>query len=844
MTHKNRLWPSFALSSLSLLIASAYAADDAAESKEESISVVGSRIPVRTVTDTAAPVDLISGDELRDAGFTNLGSALESLAPSFNYAEMSVNDGSDHVSPAMLRGLGPDQTLVLINGKRRHTSALIHQYSIGRGSAGTDFDAIPMSAVKRIEILRDGASAQYGSDAIAGVINIILKTSTDTEIAEGYRITSQGDGETFDTSINSGFELGDGFINLTAEARNADSTNRAEKDPYTYGGTPGHPGAHGQWHMGEAKFWQNNLFMNAKFPIGDTTEIYAFGGASTRDGEAGGYFRCPALLDADGNPLDDQGNNAGETYCNPIPVSQQVIYPRGTLPLINSRIEDRSLAAGVRFDIGDWHADTSVSTGSNSFAFGVSHSLNYSYGLGPDNNPDTVPTSAHAGDLKFSQNIFNFDLSTQLSELLSLALGAEARHEKYEIKAGDPYSYLNYCTDGNNDQQCDNGWALYGVKSGIQVFPGWSPDEADSLGRNSKAIYADLAANFHDTSSLEFALREEDFSDFGHNLSAKLAGRLFISEKFALRGSLSNGFRAPSVAQSDYTQKNSTFEAGVNHTNAIFRINSAEAKAFGIPELKPEKSESATLGAVFEPMRNMSITLDGYIINIKDRIVISGNFYGDLSTKIADALPAGVDNAAFFTNAVDTQTKGLDLVFHYRQDTGVGHLDYTVASSYAHTEVTNVNTPPGSILQGNTAAETETIKKVYFDAHERYRIEKYAPRNRDVVAATETLGDWHFGVNTVYYGKVTTMYADDANDPSKPDPTYTYVDKGRWIFGLNLDYDILKSLKVGVGVENIGDAYPKKQHGPWNGSTFPYSEETAQWGLAGRSYTANISWKF
>ncbi|NQD38143.1 TonB-dependent receptor [Permianibacter sp. IMCC34836] len=780
------------------------AADTAGD--EERVQVVGSRVAVRSENESAVPVDLISGDDLRKAGATDVGNALELIAPSFNFVEMSVADGSDHVKPAMLRGMGPDQTLVLVNGKRRHQSALIHIYSVGRGTAGTDLNSIPMSAVERIEVLRDGASAQYGSDAIAGVINVVLKKNLGTSVSQTFSQTSEGDGDTSLTSVNTGFGVGEGVLNLTAEYKKADPTNRAEPDP-----------SGNKWRFGEPELEQKTAFFNFEMPMG-SAELYAFGGYSKREAESAGYARC-----------DENDPNSGITYCQTIPTPVLDVHPNGFLPLINSDVEDKSIALGLRFDIGNWNADLSVVDGENSFGFFISNSQNFSYGYGPDNDPSTVPTSADAGELMFGQRTLNFDVSGDVSlgsKTLALAFGAEMRREESQITAGDEYSWQYYG---------DQPWGLPDAKPGIQVFPGWSPAQANHLERDSSAIYGEASMEFTDSFRMEAALRHEDYEDFGTDLSSKLAAYLSFNDHFSMRASIADGFRAPALQQIGYSQLSSQIEAGATLISGIYSIESDVAQQLGIPELKPEDSKSYTLGWVTKFDMGLEATLDIYRIDISDRIAISGLFYPSDATEIDDALPDDVGAAAFFTNAIDTQTLGADLVVNFRHDVGTGRMEYTFASSYNKTTVESIDDLPG-VLAGITGANRD-LSQVYFDRHEEARIERYSPKNRHTISARHVTDTWTFGAAANYFGSVKTVYLAD-------DPTYDYVDDGAWIFDLNLAYDFGNGFNVRGMINNVADKYPKKQHGDWNGVTLPYSLETAQWGYNGRTYSLVGSYTF
>lgn len=805
--HSNRL-ARFSLAPLALALMPFSLTATAQESaqEDERLQVVGSRVAVRSENESAVPVDLISGDDLRKAGATDVGNALELIAPSFNFVEMSIADGSDHVKPAMLRGLGPDQTLVLVNGKRRHQSALIHIYSVGRGTAGTDLNAIPMSAVERIEVLRDGASAQYGSDAIAGVINIVLKKNLGTSISQTLSTTEEGDGDTTLTALNTGFGVGKGSLNFSAEYKKADPTNRALPDP-----------SGNEWRFGEPDLEQKTAFFNFELPLG-RNEIYAFGGYSKREAESAGYARC-----------DENDPNSGLTYCQPIPTSLLGVHPNGFLPLINSDVEDRSLAAGFRWSMWDWEGDVSLTGGSNRFGFFISNSQNFSYGYGLTGNPADVPTSADAGELMFGQTTFNLDVSGDVtvgSKILALAFGAERRWEESQITAGEEYSWRYYG---------DQPWGYADGRPGIQVFPGWTPAQANDLERDSQAVYAEASIEFTDSFRLEGALRHEDYDDFGTDLSQKLAAHFSITDQLGLRASYSDGFRAPSLQQIGYSQLASQIEAGGTLISGIYSIDSDVARQLGIPELKAEDSQSFTLGLVAELSNGLELTFDVYQINISDRIAISGLFYPDDHPDIDAALPDDVGAAAFFTNAIDTETFGADLVLNFRHDAGNGHMEYTFASSYNKTDVVSVDDLPG-VLAG-LDNPTRDLSEVYFDRHERARIERYSPKHRHTLSARHVTDSWSFGAAANYFGSVKTVYLAD-------DPAYDYTDDGAWIFDANLSYEFASGFGLRFTVNNLFDKYPEKQHQDWNGVTLPYSLETAQWGYNGRTYSLVGSFTF
>ncbi|MBI2379705.1 MAG: TonB-dependent receptor [Gammaproteobacteria bacterium] len=797
----------FALSLLSLALSAqlntAQAADAApasgSEEEVETMQVIGSRVQIRSAADSAVPVDIMRGEDLERSGLSDVGTALESLAPSFNFAETTISDGSDHVKPATLRGLNPDQTLVLINGKRRHNSALIHIFTVGKGSAGTDLNAIPMSAVERLEILRDGASAQYGSDAIAGVINIVLKKNLGTTITQDLGKTDHGDGDTYQTSLNTGFALGsDGVFNITAEYKHKNDTNRAATDP-----------TGGRWRTGEPKLEQQSLFFNSEVPMG-TAEFYAFGGYSSRDAEAAGFFRYPY---------------GHERASGSFPEALGALYPNGFLPLINSKVIDKSLAGGLRFDWGGWAGDVSVTHGQNNFEFGVSNSVNFSYGAGPTGNVAEVPTSAKAGELEFKQTTFNFDLSNTVklgSKDVAVAFGAEHRKDDYAIHAGDEYSYAYYG---------DQPWGNPGASPGIQVFPGWSPAQANSADRDNTAFFLEASTDITYDWRIEAALRHEDYSDFGTDLSAKLATYLNVTDNFKLRASVSDGFRAPSLQQYAFSQEFSDFSQGQNIVRGIYPHGSAVVNALGIPALDAEKSLSYTFGLVLQPLDDLDVTVDFYRIDIDDRIALSGTFTRDMHPVLDQVLPLGVGSAAFFTNAINTRTDGVDIVANYRQELGNGaEMKYSAAFSHNTTDVQSVNTPPGRLAELG-------LEDVYFDAKERIRVEDYQPNNRATLGGIYDAGGWELGLTFNYYDDIVT--ANDAADRS-----YDFSEGSAWITDLAGKYDFGNGLVLSGGINNLTDKFPDGDPTEYNYEALKWSIENSQWGLAGRYFYTRASYSF
>jgi len=686
----------------------------------EEITVTGSRASFSSAQDAPVPVTVLSNEMLSNTGATELGRAIQMAAPSFNFSSSSISDGTDALRPATLRGLGPDQTLVLVNGKRRHTSALIHvNTSVGRGTAGTDMNAIPISAVKRVEVLRDGAAAQYGSDAIAGVINIILKDSEVDGLASAeYGETYEGDGGTWVGFVNKGFALGpDGFINLTYEYRNRDATNRAGLD-----GTRQYPCTDGEdidyscstittldpreatfdrqsFRIGDADSKQNAFVANMGFAAG-MGDLYGFLTYSDRKSQSGGFTRT--------------ANNSTGTVLE--------IYPDGFLPLINSKIKDLSAFGGYRWSTDSgWDFDVSGGYGKNTFEFIISNSLNASFG-------PSSPTEANAGKLQLDQTTFNFD-SSKLFDAgkipVNVAWGAEYRKEGYEIKAGESVSY-------------ENGGAINPVTErayspGFQVFRGFSPNEAADESRHSWAIYTDLESQITEKFLLTGALRFEDWSDFGSTWNWKVSGRYDITESFALRAAANTGFRAPSMQQQYFNSISTQFVSGpgdelVPEERGTFRNDSAIAAALGIPQLQEETSDNYSFGFIWNPTDTVNITVDYFSIKIKDRIVISGAISAtnpSIPQEIRDALlENNIGAAQFFTNAGQTKTNGVEAVLTWAKPLNNGGMfTLDTAGAWISTDVSD---------DVNTDGLLEGLEDVIFTSQDRSIVEELADAKKEI----------------------------------------------------------------------------------------------------------------
>ncbi len=729
---------------------------------------VGSRA-IGAESEKAVPVDVIQQEQIASAPSTETNQIIAKIAPSFNFPRPTITDGTDTVRPATLRGLGPDQLLVMVNSKRRHASALVNaNNSVGRGSSGVDLNAIPASAIENIEILRDGASAQYGSDAIAGVINLVLKSNPQpiTVVAK-TGATTHADGQVIDLSIGGGWSIGRGALFATGEYRNRYETNRAAPDPRDQI-VPGDAGNNAvpmpNHHWGDSYSRDVMAFANFNLPLSEDSKqiLYAFGGFSNRHGSHGGFYR--RALQAQNIPS---------------------IYPLGFLPLIEPRVTDQSLTGGVRGELATWFYDASVGYGRNKFAFYVTDSLNTS--LGPVNNQ----TRFYAGTLGDDLTTVNADLSKEfdmgLAGPVNVAVGAEYRNEGYQIEAGEPNSYI----DGLQPDQFGNR-----APAGAQVFPGFRPSNEIDTSRNSKAVYVDLEGDLAAQLRVGVAARYENFSDFGSTTNWKLTGRYSPMKQLIFRAAASTGFRAPSLNQSYFSAVSTNFlRDPVTGQLAPFEVgtypvSSDIARALGATPLRPEESQNLSAGVVIQPLPNLEITADYFNIDIEDRVVFSGNFTGARVLPLIQ--PFGATGARFFTNAIDTETKGFDIVVNYQYGLGsLGRLDASAAYSNNETEIVGEVATP-AILAG--------LSEVLFDRIERRRVECGQPKDNVRLMESWTLGQLSTTLRQSRYGEFCS---------------FTLLPQDDQVYGATWVNDIDIAYKWGrytasVGVENVFDAFPDK----------------------------------
>ncbi|WP_417450647.1 TonB-dependent receptor plug domain-containing protein [Kordiimonas sp.] len=792
----------------------------------EELITVGTRNRSRTVGETDVPIDLIDTGTLRHSGHVETGRLLQTLAPSFNYTETTISDGTDIVRPATLRGLGPDQVLILVNGKRRHSQAWVNvQNTVGKGSVGTDMNTIPVAAIKRIEILRDGASAQYGSDAIAGVINVVLNDHDEGGMATAsWGQTYEGDGDTYYIAANAGLPLANtGFINLTAEYRDKAATNRAGPSSTT---------GEVLMRIGDTDVQASSMMWNGALPGDGAAEFYFFGGFSDRDGLSGGFYRHPFV---------------------PSRTVPQ-LYPQGFLPLQSTDVTDFSQAMGIRYSGDDgWKYDFSATYGTTRFAFGAANTVNVSlasaaYYNGGD--PVTAsPTSGFSGSLKFEQLTVNFDASggNFTSGVLShLAYGIEYRDEDYTIEAGDPASYICGMVDGEFAPSIEDPEQV--AFCGFQGFPGYSDAVAGNKGRGSFALYAEGELEPSDDLWMTAAVRYERFGGTGDKLTGKLSARRQLTPALALRAAASTGFRAPALAQRAFSSViTNTTSDGLLQT-LIAPEGHPLARAYGVDKLDHETSINFSLGAVWEVGEGMLVTLDAYRIKIADRIVLGPTL--DLPPGVSfGAIEAG----SFFSNAVDTETFGVDLVAYLKTRFAGGALDFTTSLSWNSTKIKDINAP------ANIPAH------IFFPLAERMNVEKGQPRLRANAAADFQKGRFGAVVRANFYGNTESAYYTAVGNGIPPHLAYDVYGLDRaattsageaLIVDMEISYDITENVLFAVGANNIFNTYPDKLpdnalarwisegRKPGAFGNFVYPWVAMPWGINGGYYYARMTVQF
>jgi iron complex outermembrane recepter protein len=808
---KRRLWLLAAASASVLLAQQAMAQDTGAPASQadeqvEAIVVTGTRAAPRSRLDTIAPVDVVTAQQVARSGNTELAQALSQALPSLNFTRPAVTDGTDTVRPATLRGLQPDQTLVLVNSKRAHAAALVNlNGAIGYGSGAVDLNTFPTSAIGTVEVLRDGASAQYGSDAIAGVINLRLREARSgggVSVTVGERVTrvkfrpspspipgvyiptenNVVDGQSTTVLGWKGLPLGaNGFLTVSGETKVQSHTTRAGPDPrqqypllpngafdpreYSYNRI-------NNWY-GDPQMEQYTLFLNAGYDLSPDVHLYGFGSFQYRDAISAANVRRAIQANAGSNVLE--------------------VYPDGFLPKIEGKVKDGRAAGGVTFKTGDWNWDASVVYGLNEFNFGVIDSINAS--LGP-----ASPKDFDAGALRYQQIVGNLGVTRTMPigglMEVNVAAGGEVRYERYQIIPGQPESYIN----GGYFTQTTPTRVLGGT--GSQSFAGFSPANATDENRTSEAVYLELATDLG-ALNVDIAGRYEHYSDFGSVWSGKAALRYDLNEHFALRGTVSNGFRAPSLQQSNITTSSTNFVAGVPIETVLLASSNPVASFIGAVPLKAEKSTNLSGGFVAR-FGAFSLTGDVYMIRINDRIVLSDILQQPAVIGLFPA-SAQIGGVRFFTNGADTTTTGQEAVASYRYTPGdLGQFNFTLGVSHNETHIRNLRSTPQLSSLPNPPP--------FLTRYRTVSLINGQPKWKASLVTDWSRGPLGFTAKATYYGKLIQAYS--ANNPLGD-----YVLGAKTLIDLEARVKVIGGAEVAAGVENLLDTYPTTPPYVLNGQT-------------------------
>ena len=766
--------------------------------KLETVIVTGTRSANRTESSALTPIDVVSAQVLQQTGTTDLPTALARIIPSLNFPRPSAADTADTQRPAQLRGLSPDQVLVLVNGKRWHPGAmLLNNGVIGRGSQPVDLNTIPVSAIDHIEVLRDGASAQYGSDAIAGVINIILKKGAqggDVEVSGGQY--SAGDGRQWLGSANFGIPLGGdkGWMRFTLESGNEDNTNRAGTDDRS----PAWEALGVNYRQGDPWVHSNNVMVNMQYDITPDVEFYAFGHYGNRDSISPAFFRYGLNSPSPKSPL------------------MAAYYPNGFLPLENSNSFDQSFVAGLRGTLNGWRWDVSANEGANRVSYETLDSMNFAF----YHDNGYSPTVFHDGILTAEQQSFDIDIAKDLNvswlpNALTMAFGTEYRRQTYQIAPGDLASYYV---------------GTSGVSGGAQGFAGWQPANAVDAARHDVAEYLDFETNLTDKLGASLAVRHEDYSDFGNTTSGSLSLRYDFTDSFALRGTAGTGFRAPSLGQEYFSQISSLYYGAGNAANlppgiynsGLVPATSQIAQLLGAQALKPEKSRNYTFGAVWNPTDTLNLSMDVYQIYIDNRIALSGAISTTSPTVVKYLAANGITNldyssVDYFTNAGDTRTRGVDFVGTWVKDLGnIGTFTTTLSANYNQNVVTSVK--PNPAVLNNLGVNFVRLNRQDIEGY----LANSTPRSKLIIGEQYAIGNWAFNGTLTRYGRYTSYVSNIASyDPATGVVDQTFTPK--WVLDLSGSYR-WQNWTFTVGVDDATDTYPDKNIASnTNNGTLPYS---------------------
>ncbi len=857
-------------------------AQEGAQAIEE-VVVVGSRRPGRTATDSPVPVDVVSGDDFENMGTSDMDDMLRNLLPSYNVQRLPISDAATITRPATLRGLPPDNTLILVNGKRRHRASVIAELggSLAAGSQGPDISVIPALAIDRVEVLRDGAAAQYGSDAIAGVINFVLKEDREGITAEAkWGEYYEGDGELWQGAVNVGLPLGDnGFANATLQVKSSDATSRslprtdaqALIDLNNFGASDVEQPAQ-IWGQPEVDD-DVAFFLNSGIELSDSQELYAFGNYAERAVTGAFFYRnpnarpgvftnsfsggeraiidldtstanCPILQSPGSTPTDQGLVDADRAALNNLPADCWVanfLYPGGYMPAFGGDVEDISATVGLRGALENGMTyDFSMGLGRNETQFRIANTWNPS--LGPES-----PTSFDLGTYEQTEQNYNADFSYPVDvdafySDLNVAFGAEYRVETFEIKIGEessweagPYAFQDQFT------YADGVTPLQSMSIGAHGFAGFSPRQAGEFDRANYAVYVDLEADVTEALLVNVAGRYEDFDDFGSTTNGKIAARYSFTPTFNLRGSYSTGFRAPTPGQSNVTKVSTVTVDGELQQRGQIPPSNPIAQFLGGEPLDAEDATNFTVGIAWDVTDNLTLTADYFEIELTDRISQTGTI--DITTQpvpgsldcpgagdLAECLeflgiPGASDltSVSFFTNDFETTTTGIDLVATYTQDWGdAGISTLTAAWNWTETEVDD--------------AGEEVSRNRVLD------LENFNPENRGIFTLNHVVTDWRFLLRASYYD-------DWISGDFSGDPTYTSggtnytVDctedlcyDGDWIVDAEIAYTFNERYEFVIGGQNVFD-----ENGPADGNN------TAPSGFSnnsGEEFATSTPWGF
>ncbi len=767
----------------------------------DEVVLTGNRSKPRTILDSAVPIDNIGLAELQTTGQPSIDQALTYTVPSYNSSNQTVSDATAHFDPADLRGLGPSRTLVLVNGKRKNQSALVYVNDTpGKGEVGTDMKSIPTAAIERVEVLRDGASAQYGSDAVAGVVNIILKKNIDITTVNAYSgVTKVGDGLNYGADVNHTFSIGEeGFVNATLSGYHQDYTNRA--------GEPGKDdlfGVDNQWTrdnpdlgmiIGQPEMTKGDIFINGEYDLNDDTKLYAFGGFDYRKGKSFALYRTPYWITDDFGLL----TPPGETY-------------NGFQPTFETDIQDILFTAGGKFKLGDFNADLSATYGGNTVDYTIGNTINVDLGA-------NSPTTFDAGAYGFSNIVGNLDVNRQFGEDVSIGFGVEARQERFEVTAGEEASYFG---------------------GGAQSFPGLQPSNALNETRTNVGAYGTLDWDINEDLLIGGAVRYENYSDFGGNTSWKVNSRYKLGEAGVLRGSYSTGFRAPSLHQVYLSNVQTLVSGGTISNQGTFNNVSPVIRDLGVEPLFAETSENISAGLTIKASRNFTISLDYYNVRVNDRVLFTGEIggtddNGNPNAAVQQILDANqVTSIKFFINAVNTITQGFDYTMRYKNIAlGSGKFGFNLALNINKTELEGEVKTPSSLAN---------YKNNIFNRKEQSRIISARPNTKFLFGGTYEIGKFSAAVNNTFFGEVTWQHA---SDPLK-DQTFT----GKVVTDLSFGYEFSDLVSLNVTVNNLFDVFPDEIDTRGDvvtdlGGRFRYPWEVNQFGFNGMTFRGGLTFKF